>query len=107
MEALAVDEQLLVWQETERNLWDEMQRKWREEQYTPKEEHHRTTLEIQVEVARRNGYCSQLAENPEGLAQQLAQVEAELSRKIQERDDKTNTFYTNELDYQEHQQQRL
>jgi hypothetical protein len=107
MESLPGQEQRIVWQEIERNFWDEMKRKWQEEQETAEEEHHRTTMEVQVEVARLNGQCSQLIETQKSLAEQLAQVEAELSRKAQERNDKANTFCTHELDYQEHQQQRL
>ncbi|KAI9159000.1 hypothetical protein HJFPF1_07005 [Paramyrothecium foliicola] len=107
MEDLPVEERLLVWQETERNFWDDIKRQWAKEQDEAEKAFHQATLEVKVEIGRLTGQCSQLTDTQSRLAKQLAEVEAELSHIAKLRDDKANTLNNQELDYRDKQQERL
>jgi hypothetical protein len=107
MDGLPEEEQLLVWRETERNFWDDMKRRWAEDQEEAEKAYQQATVDIKVEVARSNGQLSQLAETRDRLAKELAQVEAELSRVARSMEDRANTLLEHDLEYRKKQQERL
>jgi hypothetical protein len=89
-----IEEQPLLWQEkVPLRQWSKVE-----------EKHRQTILEFKVEIERLN---EQIKETQRSLAEQVQQVEAELSPIVQERDDMVDRLKICDLNHQVHQQQML
>lgn len=98
-EALPKEEHKSVWDETERNFWTNFKRTQEEERTFAQQEYNKAVTEIKVELGTLTGRRTQLSETQVRLAKELAQVEEELARVVQECDEKANKLQSIEQEH--------
>ncbi|KFA77493.1 hypothetical protein S40288_04263 [Stachybotrys chartarum IBT 40288] len=107
MENLQPEEQLEVWDETERNVWSEFHQKWEEERRSRDKDFQKAVLDIKVDIGTLLGRQTQLTETQSRLMRELNKVEEELSQVANECDSKANQLHQLESDYQQQQHESL
>lgn len=107
MENLQPEEQLEVWDETERNVWSEFHQKWEEERRSRDKDFQKALLSIKVDIGTLLGRQTQLTETQSLLLRELNKVEEELSQVANECDSKANQLHQLEIDYQQQQHESL
>ena len=76
---LPQDDHKSVWNETERNFWDDFQRKQDVEEAEAESEYRRKETDIRMYLTNAEENCRQLYHEQQRLAAQLSNVEAELA----------------------------
>ncbi|KAF4982517.1 hypothetical protein FZEAL_1868 [Fusarium zealandicum] len=98
-EALPEDEHKSVWDETERNFWNDLRRSRQGEKNKIDQEYQRSVTEERIKLSELTGQRSQLSESQVRLARELAKVEMELARVTEECEEKSDRLAQIEQDY--------